>query len=299
MSEAFVKLDFACNQKCLFCCTSDDKESLSTGQAKALIEKYVKEMQYDSVVFTGGEPTIRDDLIELVKFSKNLGAEVKLQTNGVVLHDKDYVSKLVQAGLTKTLVSIHSFNEETNDFITQVPGSLKKSLTGIKNFIDNKVQVHIGYVITSKNTDLVGFVKFIKQKFPEINFFLFFLAWPFARGWRNRQYTPRLKDIETNLKEVFDYCAKNGVDFSTRGIPLCYMRGVENHSSETQGLLSDEKPMVINDYKTLEPKHSFEETNVKEPCCDFCKLNHKCGGIWKHYSEVHKNQLWPLQDETR
>lgn len=294
MSEAFIKLDFRCNQECLFCCTSDDKGCLSTEEARNLIQKYIKDMGYRTVCFTGGEPTLRPDLPELVSYAKSLSAEVKLQTNGLILSDKKAASRLVDAGVTRALVSIHSHLDEINDFITRTPGSLQKSLLGIRNLLELGIDVHLAYVITNQNTDLTDFVRFVKSRFPAVNFFLFFLSYPFARGWRNRRYVPKLKNIEKNLVQLFTYCQSNGIDFSTRGIPICYMDGFEKHSSETQGLRSREKPMVINDYEVLEPKHSFEETNVKEPSCAFCIKNKDCGGVWRYYPDIHKHQLWPV-----
>ncbi|MFH1510419.1 MAG: radical SAM protein [Candidatus Woesearchaeota archaeon] len=294
MSEAFIKLDFRCNQECLFCCTSDDKDSLSAEEARNLIAKYVNDMGYRTVCFTGGEPTLRPDLPELVSYAKSLSAEVKLQTNGSLLYDKKIASQLVDAGVTRALVSIHSHKDEINDFITNTPGSLQKSLSGIQNLLELGVDIHLAYVITNQNIELTDFVRFVKSRFPVINFFLFFLPYPLARGWRNRQYVPRLGDIEKNLSELYGYCKSKGIGFSTRGIPLCYMAGFENHSSETQALMSEEKPMVINDYEVLEPKHSFEETNVKDDCCKFCAVNDCCGGVWRYYPDIHKHQLWPV-----
>ena len=294
MSEAFVKLDFACNQKCLFCCTSYDKDRLTTQEAKDLIKKYIEEFGYKMITFTGGEPTIRKDLAELIAYAKSFNVHVRLQSNGLMLSSKEYTKSLVNAGMDSTLISIHSYDPRVNDFITKVPASLKSSIQGIKNLLDLKIPVDLSYVICKKNTDLIGFVKFIKKEFPQINHFNFFLSWPMARGWENKEFTPRLRDIEKDLHEMFEYCKKHKIHFTTRGIPLCYINGFEMHSVETQGLLSNAKPMIINDYEVLEPKHSFEDSNIKEPQCKFCSLNNKCGGVWRNYDKIYKYDLWPV-----
>ena len=72
---------------------------------------------------------------------------------------------------------------------------------GIQNLLINNIHVNIAYVITTLNTDLVGFIEFINKKF-KIDDFTFFLPWPKARGWLNRKYVPKLSSIEKNLYEI-------------------------------------------------------------------------------------------------
>jgi len=294
MGEAFIKLDFACNQKCLFCCTSDDKDRYNLGQTKKLIDRYVKEMGYKQVSFTGGEPTIINYLPDAIEYAKKAGANVKIQTNALILDDANYTKKLVNSGVDIALVSIHSYDPEINDKITKVKDSLKRSLKGIKNLLDNKIEVHIAYVITSLNKDVKKFVEFINKKFPEINNFQFFIPWARARGWENKKYVPRLKDIEKNLKNLFEYCTDKNINFTTRGIPLCYMQGFEDNSVETKAIKNSSKPMIINDFKDMKPRHSFEDSNSKEPQCEDCRKNEICGGTWNTYPELFPGDLRPF-----
>jgi len=299
MTEAFIKLDYACNQKCLFCCTSDDKERLSLKQAKELVDRYVKQMRYKCVSFTGGEPTVVNYLPEIITYVKKLGAKVKLQTNALLLADRDYTKKLISSGLHFALVSFHSYRDSENDRITQVKGSLQKTLNGIQNLVDNGIEVHVAYVITTLNKDLIGFVKSVKKRFPSINSFQFFVPWARARGWENRKYVPRLSDIEQSLKSLFEYCSNNKIHFSTRGVPLCYMSGFEDHSVETNAVKSSAQPMIINDFIDNKPRHSFEDSNAKEPQCRGCEKNSICGGTWNTYPQLYPGELRPVKNKTK
>ncbi len=298
MGEAFIKLDFACNQKCLFCCTADDIEKITFDQAKALVSKYAKEMGYKQISFTGGEPTVVRYLPKIISFSKSLGVKVKIQTNALLLADPVYAKMLVESGLDYSLVSIHSFDDTINDEITQVKGSLKKSLKGIANLIRYGIPVDIAYVITTLNEDILRFILFMEKRFPKIKNFQFFVPWAIARGWKNKHLVPRFKDIHKNLIKAFEYCENKKIEFSTRGIPLCFLGKYEHHSVETRALLSKEKPMMINDFIDMKPRHSFKDSNCKEPQCASCIKNSICGGVWNTYPKIYPGEIIPIKTMT-
>ncbi len=294
MSEAFIKLDYRCNQKCLFCCTADDNESLSYEEAKKLVRKYAVDMNYPMISFTGGEPCVATYLSDIIQYAKSLDKKVKIQTNAMSFHDKIYTKKITESGVDLALVSIHSFDETTNDKLTNVKGSLSKSLKGIRNLIDLGVEVQIAYVITTNNFEIVNFVEFINKKFPEIKFIQFFVPWAISRGWEHRSLVPRFNKIEKELQKGFDKCSDYNIAFVTRGIPVCYLGKYWKYSSESRAILSEKPAMIINDFKDNKPRHSFEDSNTKEPQCKFCSMNKYCGGVWNTYPKIYPNDLWPV-----
>jgi MoaA/NifB/PqqE/SkfB family radical SAM enzyme len=294
MTEAFVKLDYACNQKCLFCCTADDTVRLSFDKAKSIVRRYALDMGYELISFTGGEPCTVDYLPDIIAYTKKLGKKVKLQTNALALSDYTYAKKLIDAGIDTALISLHSHNPETHDAITQVKGSFDKSCEGIKHLIASDVDVHLSYVVTTLNKDIYSFLAYITKSFPKIQSFQFFLPWAIARGWKNKSLVPRLPDIRKYLFKGFLYCQKKNIPFSTRGIPLCYMGAFWNYASETRSLLSKKTAMIINDYEDDTPKHSFEDSNAKEPQCRLCIKNDICGGVWNTYPKIYPFDLWPI-----
>lgn len=297
MSEAFIKLDYRCNQRCLFCCTADDKESLSYAQAKEIVHKYAIEMNYPMISFTGGEPCVVSYIPKIINFAKGLDKKVKIQTNAIALHDKDYAKTLVDSGLDLALVSIHSYKNKINDKLTQVEGSLSKSLGGIQNLIDLGVEVQLAYVITKENKDISSFVEAIAKHFPEIKHIQFFVPWAISRGWQSRSLVPKFSEINEKLREGFDKCSDNNIKFVTRGIPICHLGKYWKNSTETNALLNEKPAMIINDFGDDKPRHSFEESNCKEPQCKFCVMNDKCGGVWNTYPKIYPYDLWPIYDK--
>src|SRR5690349_19218026 len=74
----------------------------------------------DAVSFTGGEPTIRPDLLGLIGAARQLGyTDVKVQTNGLLLASAANVDRLIAAGVDRFHVSIHDFERETYEATVQ------------------------------------------------------------------------------------------------------------------------------------------------------------------------------------
>ncbi len=293
MSDAFIKLTHMCNQFCLFCCTADDTDDLSYNDAKILVDKYIDELKYNSIVFSGGEPTLKDYLPKIIAYAKSKGAHVRLQTNGLKLSDMDYTQKLIDAGLDEVVISIHSHIPEINDEITQVKGSFIQSISAIKHLNTHKIPLTLAYVITTKNNDIINFLKYVKSNF-DVKFIMFFVPWAISRGWENKSYVPILSEIESNLLEGFNFAEDNQMRFNTRGLPICYMGKFWKHSSESDLLCNNKRPLMINDYDNDRPRHSFEESNAKAECCEYCSKKDMCGGVWNTYLKIHKNDLKPF-----
>ena len=295
LTEAFVKLGPECNQRCLFCYTTEDKK-VTTKEAKRTIDKYLG-MGYEWISFTGGEPTIRNDLLELIEYAKDNGARIiKVQTNGLNISDINYLSELIEKGMNRCYISLLSHKPRIHNFLTQIPSSFKKTIKAVRNLIEFNIPIEIGCVITNRNYDhLKEFLKFMYSNFKEIETYQFLLFCPLSRGWKNRELVPRLRDLEESLLEMLEFSKKNDIHVFTRGIPLCYLDESQKASVETQSIISEGKKMIISDFENNESKHSFEESNSKAPQCKFCSLKNKCGGTWKKYLELFGYwELYPI-----
>lgn len=65
------------------------------------------------IIFTGGEPTIRPDLEELIQYSENLGQVTGLITDGLRLTESDYMHKLLNAGLDHLMIILQPIDEQS------------------------------------------------------------------------------------------------------------------------------------------------------------------------------------------
>ena len=288
MASNLLRLGNKCNEKCLFCTVAKDNEKeLATEEAKNAIRAIAK--QGRAISFTGGEPTIRPDLPELIECAKNAGFEkIELQSNAVLLGKKT-VQNLKKAGLNHAFIALHSHKKEISEKLTGVKDSFEKTVSGIKNLLDAGIPTTVSHVITTMNhKELAEFAGFVEKNFQGINSIYFGLARPNGRCAENAWLAPRLSDIEPFLEKAAEYCRRKKIFFEIEGFPLCHTIGFEENNVESRRLL--EEPVVyIGSIETKENIHKkgIQRTKAKGRQCGLCWLGKLCCGVWKEYAELH------------
>lgn len=148
-----------CNCQCFFCHNKNTfaqdgkriKKDLNTAQAKSIIDKIADE-GIGQIRFTGGEPLLRVDILELINYAKSKGLSVRINTNGTLVNPE--IAKKLVTGADMVLISIPSLNEEENDNQTGLAGGFKKKIKTIK-LLKNKKEDFLWActVATKKNID--------------------------------------------------------------------------------------------------------------------------------------------------
>ncbi len=113
-----IAVTYRCNNACRFCYAySPHRESgeMSTEDIKRVIDILVDDAHVPSLSFTGGEPTLRDDLFELIAYGRERGLRMNLITNGRRCAKPEFVEKLVEADLNSAQVSIEGPDSEIHE----------------------------------------------------------------------------------------------------------------------------------------------------------------------------------------
>ena len=166
-----VAVTYRCNLKCAFCyaaCGCQKKEGgdseMSIRELLKIFKVIRKDAQVPSISFTGGEPLLRKDIVELVAGAKKAGLRVNLISNGTLLAGNDLAGRLHDAGLNSAQISIEGPTAETHDSLTGVSGSFEKTLKGISSLKDANIHVHTNTTVNSRNAEhLVDLVKFVAK----------------------------------------------------------------------------------------------------------------------------------------
>ncbi|MBP5184478.1 MAG: radical SAM protein, partial [Lachnospiraceae bacterium] len=131
-----------CNHQCVHCYAAGQQHAgekeLSTNEWKQIIDK-CRTACIPQVTFTGGEPTMRDDLIELIDYAKWFVS--RLNTNGRKL-TPEYCRELQKASLDSVQITFYSANEETHNKLVGAPG-YNDTVAGIKNALAAGLSVSI------------------------------------------------------------------------------------------------------------------------------------------------------------
>ncbi|QIW24261.1 GTP 3',8-cyclase MoaA [Sulfolobus sp. S-194] len=199
-----VTLTHVCNFSCFFCHMEgeDSSQSLLSPEEISLVAKVGIEYGIRSVKLTGGEPTLRRDLVQIIKELKDKGIkEVSMTTNGVLLSTLAW--KLKEAGLDRVNVSLHSLDKQLFKEITGVD-ALDKVIDGIKEAIKAGLRpLKLNFVLTKKNiSQLDNIINFaIETGVDELHLIELH---PVGLGKNTFEYHEKLESIEKILKEKAD-----------------------------------------------------------------------------------------------
>jgi radical SAM protein with 4Fe4S-binding SPASM domain len=145
-----------CNLRCLHCYSASDSvrrdTELTSAQAKKLLADLV-EVNCPVVLFSGGEPLLREDLFELLAEAKQLGLRTVLSTNGTLI-DEQAATKLKSTGVSYVGISIDG-TEPFHDRFRQNTGAFQATLKGIRNCQKTGIRTGLRFTITKSNASQI------------------------------------------------------------------------------------------------------------------------------------------------
>ena len=160
-----LALTYRCQNSCIHCYAggSHKTEELTTFQWKQVIDR-LYHIGVFILTFTGGEPTLREDLPDLLAYAQTKGLVTGLITNGRKLIKKEYVQKLEKVGLDFAQVTLESHNPKIHNLITGEPKSWEETVSGIKNLIPTQIYTTTNATLNQHNVDdFLDTVDFIKE----------------------------------------------------------------------------------------------------------------------------------------
>ncbi|HAX30812.1 MAG TPA: radical SAM protein [Oscillibacter sp.] len=149
-----------CNQKCLHCYAAgqplSDTPELTTAQWKEILAK-LRTANVPQVTFTGGEPTLRADLVELVEVAQWF--VTRLNTNGRLL-TPELCRRLYEASLDSVQVTLYSHDPAVHNALVGAEG-FDDTVTGIRNAVAAGLSVSVNTPLCSLNEDYAATVRFV------------------------------------------------------------------------------------------------------------------------------------------
>ncbi|UTT95231.1 hypothetical protein NDA17_004727 [Ustilago hordei] len=209
-----ISLTEKCNLRCLYCMPEDgvpltpSNELLSTSEVERLASLFVSQ-GVNKIRLTGGEPTVRSDLPQIVSSLNELkqhGLEqIGITTNGIAL-GKRKLDTLVQNGLTHLNVSLDTLDSFKFEFMTRrrgheaVMASIERALA--LEMPSVKINVVVIKGLNDKQ-DVIDFVRFTKDKPITIRFIEYM---PFdGNKWQVQKLVPYRDLVKTIQSEFPDF----------------------------------------------------------------------------------------------
>ncbi|MFW5957798.1 MAG: 12,18-didecarboxysiroheme deacetylase [Desulfosalsimonas sp.] len=265
-----------CNLKCIHCYAhakagKQDNE-LSTKEGKTLIDDLAR-MGVPVLLFSGGEPLMRDDLPELAEYTVKKGIRAVISTNGTLI-DTETAKVLKDIGLSYVGISIDG-KQQVNDEFRGVDGAFDMAMKGIENCSAAGIKVGLRFTINRFNADEIpGLFDLLEEKeVPRICFYHLVYA---GRG--SGLINDDVSHEET--RRIVDLIMDRTRDLHDRGKPKEVLT-VDNHA---------DGPYIYLRLKQEDPQRA-------EEVLEFLKMNegNSSGrgiGCVSWDGEVHPDQFW-------
>ena len=202
-----------CNQKCLHCYAAgqplSDTPELTTAQWKEILTK-LRAANIPQVTFTGGEPTLRADLVELVDAAQWF--VTRLNTNGRMLTSM-MCKELHEASLDAVQITFYSADADIHNELVGVDG-YNDTLNGIKNALAAGLNVSLNTPLCSLNRDYLSTVKLAHEL--GIRYLTCSGLIPAGNAETAASRAVRLtpEELEATLRPAMEYAAANGLEIN-------------------------------------------------------------------------------------
>lgn len=148
----YLELTHQCNLTCVYCYNNSGPKrttQISADAARSLLEEF-HHLGVFYVAFTGGEPLLRSDTLDLLELAGQYGIRQILSTNGTLITEQ-IADRLAGAGVNQVQVSLDAADESTHDRIRGLSGAFRRSVAGIRILRKRELPVTICCVATAES----------------------------------------------------------------------------------------------------------------------------------------------------
>lgn len=283
--KALIKVGYGCNENCTFCHTQDVRYiDGSAAEVRAKIAR-AAELGHSMVVFSGGEATIRPELMQWAKEVAARGMDLGLVTNGLILAYPEVVDRLVEHRLRYVYMSLHAASARIHDGIVRRK-SFDVACRALRNLSGRGLDLTINCVVTRQNVEhLEGLVDLVLP-YPDVNL-KFSMVEPKGGAWHLFDHlVPAVSDAAARVREALERGRERrspeGPRFTHGGFPLCLMEGFEadyddlrTHRFATMVEVGEPDFFPVDDLAKVQPSET----------CRGCALSGPCPGLYRVYYE--------------
>lgn len=286
-----------CNLRCQHCYIGAEDKSyhgeLTTEEAEAMVADLAK-MKAPVLLFSGGEPLIRQDIFHLARLAVSLGVRPVLSTNGTLIDD-EMAAKIKEAGFQYVGVSLDGA-PATHDRFRGKEGSFEKALEGIRASMRAGLKTGVRFTINKENMEdlpeLLDIV--VKEKIPR--FCMYHLV-----------YAGRGKDMQAldlskeEKRQVMTYLIDRTIELHEAGVEIEILT-TDNHADGIflYHWLKEHRPSRLYEVEDLLTMHGGCSAGTKFANIDPQGNVHPCQ-FWQDYTvgnirEKPFSELWTGDD---
>ncbi len=296
--ESHIVLGYKCNHYCRHCVVQvkrtrameENANDLSKDEAFKAIQTAINNGA-TKIVFTGGEPTLREDLTDLITYTLDNGCRVQVQTNGSMPEKIKEICGCCDEHLDmlEFMIPLHSANAERHDYICRSNNGFNQAIESLKIILHAGVRI-IGKIVLTKFTDSLTDICRVYEKIGASSIII---AYPHCVSFPIdviREVDLEKKDTERIFFEFFK--SEYHVPIILQAFPRCFI------GEQTKAIIQEEQEdflaleIVEHQFRMKDGKqwHIFRKLDKRKfSYCTSCRYNNNCEGIWKDYQKAYGN----------
>ncbi len=277
---------FQCNSRCSFCIVKNRLKNPEKPLDQVLMEMRRVD-RADQYYLTGGEPTLRSDLLEIVANARRVSDIVRLHSNGRRFKDRGYVRELHSAGLDGAIISFHVTNEEDSRRLIGTGDDYREKVVGVENMLDEGMWVQTNTIAAAYNYQrLPEIIDELLRRFPKLHKARVTYA-SFNEYSDRNEFVP-LGEVRPFVQAVVD---KHGSRVEIENVPLCVVDAAQHDA------YFDKFPIMVfigahgEFFYGPGQRRKFDR-------CGSCKKDTECQGVYKNYQLFFdpERDLTPVQN---
>ena len=259
-------LGYDCNLWCDYCTIGPELRgrAMSTAQALRALQQG-RAAGLDALSITGGEPTIRPDLLQIVRAGQALGfAEIKVQSNGLMYAHGDNLRRLLAAGATLLHISVHTHREDRYEKLVQRTGTHAAMVAGLRRAVASEARLVVDLIIK-------------RDTMAEL---------PAAIDWLGGEGVSAVDLWYVSLTEAIPFIAEalargraRAMRLRSLHVPRCLLGDDHVHAWDP----GEDRVVVVTPESTFALRDSRLAGRVKVAACTGCPFEQVCPGIRADY----------------
>lgn len=301
MKRLEFHISYICPHKCIFCSEYDrmnkfKKYPLSTKEIKIILLDRRKKW-FNHVNFTGWEPSIVPNFIDLLEFAKKLGYKIYMWTNGTMLYSDVFAEKSLKY-IDELSLSVHWYDEDTCYKQVGVKNHFNNYSKIVQNVMKytNNSELFLNIVINKYNyKDVLKIIKFnidLWYDFDQVLVSNIAPEWKAEHDFEKISFN--LDELKQYIPDIVDFCNKNNKRLRFFWIPNCVLsEKYEEYSND----LHWEGRHTIERFETKAWKVALIDVNSIDNSrkrafvekCNTCKWKRKpCMWFFKKYADLYE-----------
>jgi hypothetical protein len=252
-----------CNNNCIYC---PARHKSSSPIDFSQIAASLNQKEGDNVSLYGGEPTLRNDLLDIIGVARGHGhRRIKLLTNGLAFSDGEFLRQVMTAGCHLFEIKLWGSNPAMHDHMTRTAGSFSETMNGLENLAGYPGDTFtcIRIPVCKENYSDVENTVVTALNFSVNRIILSFQDYQFP-----------VQSVLPHIRNAINISIFNRTWILVEGMPFCVLQGLEAHMGE-----------IYYGWDNI-----YERTFRQHKYCAACIYKELCPGVEARYLDRFGNE---------